>query len=362
MAGRHRPLPHSAAIQVAFSLPLPWISSISYKILPTSLPINVTIGQISFEYVVNDGSDEASITLTGLKNIYGRQLPNMPREYIVRLVFDPRHRSVALLRRGVPIGGITYRPFVPAVSHDVRSGGLRRGWGFAEIAFCAVTVTEQIRGFGTRLMNHAKAAARSHDRCEHFLTYADNSAVGYFQKQGFTRRITLPRDVWGGYIKDYDGGTMMECVIGTSLPNVDAPAAVMRQKKALWDRLTSMSDLHLVRATLPAFARSRAEHERDEAARAAESGALLPTPTPVTLPPVDPIDVPGLAEAGWTPDDIEKNPPYLIRGAFCGERRDVPPTPKHLAALLRKAWDELSRHPDAWPFHEPVSAEAVPDY
>ena len=29
-----------------------------------------------------------SLRLVGLKNIFGRQLPNMPKEYIVRLVMD----------------------------------------------------------------------------------------------------------------------------------------------------------------------------------------------------------------------------------------------------------------------------------
>lgn len=38
--------------------------------------------------------------LIGLKNIFSKQLPNMPKEYIARLVLDRRHRSVAIIRRG----------------------------------------------------------------------------------------------------------------------------------------------------------------------------------------------------------------------------------------------------------------------
>jgi hypothetical protein len=50
--------------------------------------------------------------LVALKNIFSRQLPNMPREYIARLVFDRRHRSVAIVRRGRSVvGGICYRAF-----------------------------------------------------------------------------------------------------------------------------------------------------------------------------------------------------------------------------------------------------------
>ena len=31
--------------------------------------------------------------------------------------------------------------------------------------------------------------------------------------QGFTKAVTLEKDRWQGYIKDYDGGTLMECVM-----------------------------------------------------------------------------------------------------------------------------------------------------
>ena len=34
--------------------------------------------------------------LIGLKNVFMKQLPNMPREYVARLVLDRRHRSVVI--------------------------------------------------------------------------------------------------------------------------------------------------------------------------------------------------------------------------------------------------------------------------
>ena len=34
--------------------------------------------------------------LVGLKNVFMKQLPNMPREYVSRLVLDRRHRSVTI--------------------------------------------------------------------------------------------------------------------------------------------------------------------------------------------------------------------------------------------------------------------------
>jgi histone acetyltransferase len=41
------------------------------------------------------------------------------------------------------------------------------------------------------------------------ITYADNLALGYFRKQGFTKDGRMTIDRWKGYIKDYEGGTMM---------------------------------------------------------------------------------------------------------------------------------------------------------
>ena len=71
----------------------------------------------------------------------------MPREYISRLVLDRNHRSLCIMKeegegRRRVIGGICFRPF-----HEQN---------FAEIVFCAITSTEQVKGYGTRIMNHLK--------------------------------------------------------------------------------------------------------------------------------------------------------------------------------------------------------------
>lgn len=62
---------------------------------------------------------------------------------------------------------------------------------FGEIAFCAITADEQVKGYGTRLMNHLKQHARDADGLTHFLTYADNNAVGYFVKQVWLSELLL---------------------------------------------------------------------------------------------------------------------------------------------------------------------------
>ena len=51
-------------------------------------------GVIKFKFVANDGQRESWILLTGLKVLFQRQLPNMPKEYISRLVYDPYDRTL----------------------------------------------------------------------------------------------------------------------------------------------------------------------------------------------------------------------------------------------------------------------------
>ena len=82
-----------------------------YKIDGKEAPVIEPKDKIEFRLLYNDGSDFNSEHLVNLKAIFAKQLPKMPREYIVRLVFDRRHRSLALYKGGRVIGGICYRPY-----------------------------------------------------------------------------------------------------------------------------------------------------------------------------------------------------------------------------------------------------------
>ena len=62
--------------------------------------------------------------------------------------------------------------------------GIAGGAGHTDHCFTLPHTSPQVKGFGTRLMNQTKEFARTRDRLSHFLTYADNNAVGYFAKQG----------------------------------------------------------------------------------------------------------------------------------------------------------------------------------
>ncbi|KAI0516332.1 hypothetical protein KFK09_009004 [Dendrobium nobile] len=277
-------------------------------------------GKLKFLCYANDGVDEHMIWLIGLKNIFARQLPNMPKEYIVRLVMDRSHKSMMVIRLNQVVGGITYRPYLSQ--------------RFGEIAFCAITADEQVKGYGTRLMNHLKQHARDVDGLTHFLTYADNNAVGYFIKQGFTKEISLEKERWQGYIKDYDGGILMECKIDPKLPYTDLSTMVRRQRQAIDEKIRELSNCHIVYSGI--------DFQKKEAG------------IPRKILKVE--DIPGLREAGWTPDQwghSRYKPTNATDGLAYRQQLNV---------FMRGLLKMMNEHPDAWPFKDPVDARDVPDY
>lgn len=62
-------------------------------------------GIIEFRVVNNDNSRESNIILTGLKCIFQKQLPKMPKDYIARLVYDKTHLSMAIIKHPLEVVG-----------------------------------------------------------------------------------------------------------------------------------------------------------------------------------------------------------------------------------------------------------------
>lgn len=266
---------------------------------------------VTFDVVINDGKDDSLVDLIALKNIFSRQLPKMPKEYIVRLVLDKRHISLAIRREKRIIGGICYRPYYEQQ--------------FGEIAFCAVSGTEQVRGFGTLLMNHLKHHVQK-DKIEYFLTYADNYAIGYFQKQGFSKNIAMPKDRWVGYIKDYDGGTLMECYIHPGIDYLRVGAVVARQRAFIYDVIKQRSQSGTVHKGLEVMAQ----------------GTRLSSV----------LEVPGVQAAGWTAHNVYKG----------ATERDRNISHSKLSAHLKTLLDRIFSSAHSWPFENPVSPADSPDY
>jgi histone acetyltransferase len=287
--------------------PIPAIRAIQFPEKPAV--IEERNGEIEFRVVNNDGAGDSTIILTGLKCIFQKQLPKMPKDYIARLVYDRTHLSIAIVKKpGMDVlGGITYRPF--------------RGRQFAEIVFCAISSDQQVKGYGAHLMNHLKDYVKATSDVMHFLTYADNYAIGYFRKQGFTKEITLEKSKWMGYIKDYEGGTIMQCTMLPRIRYLEAGKMLLKQKAVVHAKIRSVSKSHLV-------------HEP-------------PKEWKNGLCKIDPLTIPAIKASGWSPDMDE-----LARAPKHG------PNYTQLLHLL----NDMQNNSNAWPFQQPVNKDEVPDY
>jgi len=286
-------------------------SAIASKLLTEFQPavLEERSGDIEFRVVNNDGARESWIVLTGLKCLFQKQLPKMPKDYIARLVYDRTHLSIAIVKKPLEIiGGISFREF--------------RDRKFAEIVFCAVSSDQQVKGYGAHLMAHLKDYVKATSPVMHFLTYADNYATGYFQKQGFTKEITLDKSLWMGYIKDYEGGTIMQCSMLPRIRYLEVGRMLLKQKETVLAKIRAMSKNHIVHQPVKQWANG-------------------------IITPIDPLSIPAIRATGWSPD-MDK----LAR-----EPRHGP----HFNQL-RRFLGQLQNHKQAWPFLNPVNREEVPDY
>eukprot|EP00529_Nitzschia_sp_RCC80_P013039 CAMPEP_0113492670 /NCGR_PEP_ID=MMETSP0014_2-20120614/28200_1 /TAXON_ID=2857 /ORGANISM="Nitzschia sp." /LENGTH=586 /DNA_ID=CAMNT_0000386517 /DNA_START=62 /DNA_END=1822 /DNA_ORIENTATION=+ /assembly_acc=CAM_ASM_000159 len=285
---------------------------------------------IKYKVIQNDGRPETLIKLVALKSLFSKQLPKMPRAYIARLVFDRRHISLAILNVKDPavkdtdeevIGAICYRPF-----HDMK---------FAEIAFCAVNSSHQVKGYGTKLMNLVKQEGAK-TGIEYFITYADNYAIGYFKKQGFSKQISMPKGRYQHLIKDYDGGTMMECYVHPSIDFTRVREMLEAQRQFVLSRIRLKANSTKVYDALPADWKP----DLEGMARGNELAARA-------------MAVPGIAEAGWTIHDMQ---------LATGQGKDADRARSALRSDMLTIVRKVDEQQFAWPFREPVDTDEVKDY
>ncbi|NXC41421.1 KAT2A acetyltransferase, partial [Penelope pileata] len=238
-------------------------------------------GIIEFHVIGNSLSQKSNkkilMWLVGLQNVFSHQLPRMPKEYITRLVFDPKHKTLALIKDGRVIGGICFRMFPTQ--------------GFTEIVFCAVTSNEQVKVGGL---------------CG-----------------GFSKDIKVPKSRYLGYIKDYEGATLMECELNPRIPYTELSHIIKKQKEIIKKLI-----------------------ERKQAQIRKVYPGLTCFKEGVRQIPIE--SVPGIRETGWKPLGKEKGK----------ELKD----PDQLYNTLKNLLAQIKTHPSAWPFMEPVKKSEAPDY
>lgn len=292
-------------------------------------------------------------SLLHVKYLFQKMLPKMPKDYILRQVFDRNHCCMTLNEKIESkedtfriVGGVLFRPCFERK--------------LIEIVFLAVDSEYHVNGYGTFLFNcfkeicklqysmffkignqynarniiitdistfdnidlinfqdlyivkgeNAEAVHSDRQYTEednlYLLTYADNSAIGFFKKQGFSLH---PKSTeWLGYIKDYEGGTLMECKIHKKINYIHKITVLKCLRDKIFSKMKDVNDFHILR---------------------------------------DPSLNNGL-------EDMKIDPSF--RDARMRSKEDF------LVDFLYFLISSLQSHPSAWPFLEPVSEKDVPDY
>ncbi|RVW54680.1 Histone acetyltransferase GCN5 [Vitis vinifera] len=143
------------------------------------------------------------------------------------------------------------------------------------------------------------------------------------------------------YIKDYDGGILMECKIDPKLPYTDLSTMIRRQRQAIDEKIRQLSNCHIVYTGI------------DFQKLVLTQKLFIQNEVGIPRRIIKVEEIPGLKEAGWTPDQY-------------GHSR-FRTTRSRKASMtwyneILKAAKLMHDHPDAWPFKEPVDARDVPDY
>lgn len=143
----------------------------------------------------------------------------------------------------------------------------------------------------------------------------------------------MPKARYQGLIKDYDGGTIMECYIHPSIDYTRIPEIIAAQREFLHNRiqLTSKSDKQIYPPLPSDFSRKFESHS-------AASRALA---------------IPGVQEAGWTLSDLISSTGGT---KDADQKKDL--LKKELLSLVQKVQEKQF----SWCFREPVDTTEVTDY
>ena len=238
------------------------------------------------------------------------------------------------------MGGICYRPNPEKE--------------FIEIAFLAISSLEQVKGFGTRLMNKLKDHCKK-DGYKYFLTYADNNAIGYFKKQGFHKNLKMPKEQYREYIKDYDGGTLMEAEIDQKIDYSNLSDILKQQKDCIvryCQKFLNVKrkhtyqefELELEKKGLNMNLFEKTDKEKNEKNEKDDKKDIE-----ITKELFDCI--PGIKESGWTFEEYKNQ---------CEKEKQGENV--NFLTQCRNIINKLKNQEKSREFREPVDKNLVPDY
>lgn len=212
----------------------------------------------------------------------------MPRAHIIRTLFSHNTQCLAIVARGYVVrAGLAYHVLPQR--------------DFAELVFVAARQEDQSKGYAAYLMRGLRSRLRVQTTIKAILAYADNSARGWFAHQGFGD-VTLPRERWAGYIRDYDGAQLMQTHIHACKEEVfrrDERGEVIFETKLNSDQGWPMYKLPFDPVQEPWIARSQYDTVRGEIfKRRPHIGRIYPGLTFQPGEVKNPETIPGLTGRG----------------------------------------------------------------
>ena len=275
--------------------------------------------QPEFEILRNDGTRDVMRKLIDLKNIFAKQLPKMPKEYIVRLIFNKNHESIVVKQNNKILGGICY-----CIFDCVK---------LCEIVFLAISSDFQTKGFGTKLMNNLKKEMQAR-KIQFLMTCADNLAIGYFKKQGFHKDILMPSELYKGYLKDYEGSTLMEFLLHHTINYLEIAKWIQMEKRKVIEYIKA----NVTNGTVyPGITENEWKNATQGSGKQTAGAPKIPFEK-----------IKGLKEANFDSTELKK-------------LKEIPKS-KNFKESCLKVLAPLVAHQSAWPFLQPVKKEEVPDY
>ena len=138
----------------------------------------------------------------------------------------------------------------------------------------------------------------------------------------------------------------VRCNIHHQINYLQLADIIQQQRRVVYEQIKLISQSHIVHPGLTHWG-----HYWD--GNKAGGGGEEVSAAPATIPPLSPLDVPGVKETGYVPS---------LLPAANTSTASASGVPSELSAKLHLVLKHIKQQKDAWPFAVPVDAKLVPDY
>jgi len=154
----------------------------------------------------------------------------------------------------------------------------------------------------------------------------------------------MPKARYQGLIKDYDGGTIMECYIHPTIDYTRIPEMVQAQREFILQRITQTTakSNKIIYPPLPCDFSTRYEESNNK-----------PSSSKYFSEASRALSIPGVKEAGWTLSDL-----ITSTGGTKDSDQKKDLLKKELLSLVQKVQEKHF----SWCFRDPVDTSEVTDY